>query len=107
MRLGYRGRQRRRGRLLIEPHKQLLVGLNNDSNKLKKYPKTVRGIASRLLLKQLQKRELLLRLRIVERLQVLQQAHHHYNHDTAEPSISQLDLDSYILYSGLDSLTFN
>ena len=59
-------------KLLIEPHDRQLVGLNNDSNKLKKRPKRVRGIASRLLSKQLQKRELLRMLKVVERPQVPQ-----------------------------------
>ena len=67
LRLGYQGRRRRRERLLIEPHEQLLVELNNNSNKLKKLPKRVRGVASRLLLEQLQKRELLRMLKVVER----------------------------------------
>jgi exopolyphosphatase/pppGpp-phosphohydrolase len=48
LRLEYEGRRRRRRRLLIEPHEQLLVRLN-DSRKLKKRPKRVRGMGSRLL----------------------------------------------------------
>jgi hypothetical protein len=75
-------------RLLIEPYDKQLARLNNDSNKLKKLPKRVRSVALRLLLRQLQKRELLRSLRIVVRPQVLQQAHHHLNHDTAEQSSS-------------------
>jgi hypothetical protein len=34
-------------RLLIEPHNRQLVGLNNDSSKLKKLPKELRGDALR------------------------------------------------------------
>jgi hypothetical protein len=84
------------GRLLTRPHEQLLVELNNDFNKLKRRLKRVRSIASRLLSKQLQNRELLRRLKVVERPQVLQQAHHHLNHDTAGQSSSQQNIDSYI-----------
>jgi hypothetical protein len=71
-------------RLLIELHEPRLVELNNDSNKLKKLPKGVRNVALRLLSRQLQKREPLRSLRLAVRLQVLYQAHHHPNHDTAE-----------------------
>jgi hypothetical protein len=60
-------RQRKQERLLIEPYEQLLVGLNNDSNKPKKYPIRARDIALRLLTKQLLLTELLRRLRVVER----------------------------------------
>jgi hypothetical protein len=35
-------------------------------------------------------------LRVVERVQVLQQADHHLSHDTAEQSSSQQNIDSYI-----------
>jgi hypothetical protein len=76
-------------RLLIEPHDRQLVGLNNDSSKLKKLPKEARGDALRHLLRQAQKREQLRSLRVVVRSQVLQQAHYHLNHDTAEQSSSQ------------------
>jgi hypothetical protein len=48
------------------PHKQLLVELNNNFNKLKKRPKRVRGVASRLLSRQVQNRELLRRLVVEE-----------------------------------------
>jgi hypothetical protein len=58
-------------RLLIELHGPRLVELNNNSNKLKKLPKRVRNVASRLLSRQLQKREPLRSLRLVVRLQVL------------------------------------
>jgi hypothetical protein len=51
--------------------------------------KRVRGIALKLLLNQLLKRELLRRLRVVKRPQVLQQAYHHLSHDTAEQSSFQ------------------
>jgi hypothetical protein len=50
-----------------------IVGLNNDSNKLKKCLKKIKGIASKRPLKQ-----------PVERPQVLQQGHHPLTHDTAE-----------------------
>jgi hypothetical protein len=43
-------------RLLIEPHDRQLVGLNNDSNKLKKLLKRVRGGASRLLSRLIKKK---------------------------------------------------
>jgi hypothetical protein len=65
--LGYRGRRRNLIELLNRPLGQVLVELNNDFNKLKKHPKRVRIIGSRLLLRQLQKREQLRRLRVVER----------------------------------------
>jgi hypothetical protein len=55
-------------RLQIEPYEPRLVELNNDSNKLKKLPKRVRNVASKLLLRQLQKREPLRSLRLVVRL---------------------------------------
>jgi hypothetical protein len=83
-------------RLLIKPHEQLLAGLNNDFNKLKKYTKEVRSIVLRPLSKQLYQRELLRRLKWVERPQVLQQVHHHLSHDTAEQSSSQQNIDRYI-----------
>jgi hypothetical protein len=86
-------------RLLIERHDRQLLELNNDSNKLKKLPKRVRNAALRLLLRQLQKGEPLRSLRQVVRLQVLQQAHHHLNHDTAEQSSSHQSIDSYIYQS--------
>jgi hypothetical protein len=53
LRLEYQGKQRRLVRLLIELHDRQLVELNNDSNKLKKTPKRVRNVASRLLSRQL------------------------------------------------------
>jgi hypothetical protein len=84
------------GRLLTRPHEQLLVELNNDFNKLKRRLKRVRSIASRLLSKQLQNRELPRRLKVVERPQVLQQGQHHLNHDTAEQSSSPQNIDNYI-----------
>jgi hypothetical protein len=34
-------------KLLIEPHDKQLVGLNNDSNRLKKLPKEAREYASK------------------------------------------------------------
>ena len=71
-------------RLLIEPHDRQLARLNNDSNKLKKLPKGARNAAFRLLSRQLQKREQLRSLRVVVRPQLLQQAYHHLNRDTAE-----------------------
>jgi hypothetical protein len=83
-------------RLLTSPHEQLLVELNNDFNKLKKRLKRVRSVALRLLSKQLQNRELLRRLKVVERPQVLQQGYYYLNHDTAEQSSSQQNIDSYI-----------
>jgi hypothetical protein len=83
-------------RLQIKPHVQLLVELNNDFNKLKKRLKRARGITSRLLLKQLQNKELLRRLKVVERPQVLQQGYPHLNHDSAEQLSSQQNIDSYI-----------
>jgi hypothetical protein len=86
-------------RLLIEPYDRQLARLNNDSNKLKKLLKMVRNVALRLLSRQLQKGELLRSLRLVVRLQVLQQAHHHLNHDTAEQSSSHQNIDSYIYQS--------
>ena len=58
-------------RLLIEPHDRQLVGLNNDSSKLKKLPKEARGETSRQLLRQAQKREQLRSLRVVMMPQVL------------------------------------
>jgi hypothetical protein len=43
---------------------------------------------------------------VVKSPQVLQQAHHHLNHDTAERSGSQQNIDSYIyLYQGFQSST--
>ena len=42
------------------------------------------------------KRELLRRLRVVERPQVLQQLHHHLSHDAAEQSSSQQNIYSYL-----------
>jgi hypothetical protein len=75
-------------RLQIEPHEPQLVELNNDPDKLKRLPKGLRNVASRLLLRQLQKKEQVRSLRLVVRLRVLQQAHHHLNHDTAEQSSS-------------------
>jgi hypothetical protein len=83
-------------RLLIEPHNRQLARPNNDSNKLSKPPKGARKVVSRLLLRQLQKREQLHSLRVVVRPQVLQQAYDHLNHDTAEQSSSQQNIDSYI-----------
>jgi hypothetical protein len=44
-------------KLLIELHDRQLVGLNNDSNKLKKLPKEGRGDVLRQLLRQAYKRE--------------------------------------------------
>jgi hypothetical protein len=38
-------------------------------------------------------------LRVVERVQVLQQADHHLSHDMAKQSSSQQDIDSYIYES--------
>jgi len=58
-------------KLLIEPQDRQLVGLNNDSNKLKKLTKEARGDASTQLLRQVQKREQLRSLRIVVRPYVL------------------------------------
>jgi hypothetical protein len=58
-------------RLLIEPHDRQLVGLNNDSNKLKKMPKGVRGEVSRLLLKLIKKRGLSRGLKVVRSLMSL------------------------------------
>jgi hypothetical protein len=55
-------------RLLIEPHEQLRVELNNDSNKLKKPPKRVRGGASRLLSRLIKKRDLSRGLKVVRSL---------------------------------------
>jgi hypothetical protein len=82
-------------RLLIEPHDRQLARLDNDSNKLLKLPKRARNVASRLLSRQLQRREPLRSLREVARPQVLQQAYYHLNHDTAEQSSSQQNIDSY------------
>ncbi|KAF1359480.1 hypothetical protein EJ07DRAFT_120225 [Lizonia empirigonia] len=45
------------------------------------------------------KKEQLRSLRVVVRPQVLQQAHHHLNHDTADQSNSQQNIDSYIYES--------
>ena len=81
-------------RLLIEPHNRQLARLNNDSNKLRKLPKRARNVASRLLSRQLQKREQLRSLRVVMRPQVLQRAYRRLNHDTAEQSSSQQNIDS-------------
>jgi hypothetical protein len=86
-------------RLLIKPHDRQLARLNYNSNKLKKLPKRARNVASRLLSRQLQKGEPLRSLRLVVRLQVLQQAHHHLDHDTAEQSSSHQNIDSYIYQS--------
>ena len=83
-------------RLLIEPHDRQLARLNIYSNKLKKLPKRARNVALRLLLRQIQKREQLRSLRVVVSPQVLQQAYHHLNHDTAGRSSSQQNIDSYI-----------
>ena len=83
-------------RLLIEPHDRQLARLNIYSNKLKKLPKRARNVALRLLSRQIQKREQLRSLRVVVSPQVLQQAYHHLNHDTAEQSSSQQNTDSYI-----------
>jgi hypothetical protein len=55
-------------RLLIEPHEQLRVELNNDFNKLKKLPKRVRGEASRLLLRLIKKRDLSRGLKVARSL---------------------------------------
>jgi hypothetical protein len=54
--------------VLKRPLGQLLVGLNNNFNKLKQHSRRVGGIASRLLSRLVQKRELLCRFRVVERL---------------------------------------
>lgn len=54
-------------KLLIELHDRQLVGLNNDSSKLKKLPKEARGGALRQLLRQVQKREQLRSVRVVVR----------------------------------------
>jgi hypothetical protein len=86
-------------KLQIKPPEPRLVELNNDSNKLKKLPKRVSNVASRLLLRQLQKGEPLRSLRVVVRPHVLQQAHHHLNRDTAEQSSSHQNIDSYIYQS--------
>jgi hypothetical protein len=99
LRLEYQGKQRWLVRLLIELHDRQLLELNNDSNKLKKTPKRVRNIASRLLSRQLQKREQLRSLRVVVRPHVLQQAHHYLNRDTAEQLSSHQNIDSYICQS--------
>jgi hypothetical protein len=60
-------RLRGQGRLLIKPHDRQLVGLNNDSSKLKKLPKEAKGDALRQLLRQAQKREQLRSLMVVVR----------------------------------------
>jgi hypothetical protein len=52
----------------MEPPEQRLVELNNDFNKLTKLPRCSRNVASKLLLRQLQKREPLRGLRLVVRL---------------------------------------
>jgi hypothetical protein len=58
-------------RLLIEPYDRQLVGLNNNSNKLKKLPKRVRGEALRLLLSLIKKRGLSRGLKVVRSLMSL------------------------------------
>jgi hypothetical protein len=83
-------------RLLIEPHNRQLARSNYNSNKPSKLLKRARNVVSRLLSRQLQKREQLHSLRVVVRPQMLQQAYYHLNHNTAEQSSSQQNIDSYI-----------
>jgi hypothetical protein len=92
-------RRTRLGKLLSRRLEQLLVELNNDSNKLLKLPRLVRGEASTQLLMQAQKREQLRSLRVVETPQVLLQHLYHLNHDTAKQSSFQQNIDSYIYQS--------
>jgi hypothetical protein len=93
-----RSRSRRSSRLL-RPHDRQLVGLNNNSSKLKKLPKEARGDLLRQLLRQAQKREQLRSLKIVVRSYKLQQAYYYLNHDTAEQLSSQPNIDSCIYVS--------
>jgi hypothetical protein len=86
-------------RLLIEPYNRQLVGLNNNSSKLKKLPKEARRDLLRQLLRQAQKREQLRSLKIVVRSYKLQQAYYYLNHDTAEQLSSQPNIDSCIYVS--------
>jgi hypothetical protein len=94
-------RRTRLGKLLSRLLEQLFVGLNNDSNKLLKLPRRVRREVSR----QTQKIEQLRSLRVVDRLQVLQQLCHHLSHNTAEQSSFQQNIDSYIYQSRHIELT--